>query len=88
MIVKKLSKEVRDKVICFGCSWIGNVADLAQNGTCPTCKYESDTLFGRLLTLGEMLDSEEETGYLNIRLDLFLKALFRLLDLELDKETK
>lgn len=86
---RKLSKmkKVFDKVICLGCGWIGNIAELSGHGACPECKYENGVSLWRLLTLREMLDSDEETGYMNVRLDLFLASLFRLLGLELNGET-
>jgi len=67
---------------------VGNVTDLAEYGTCPDCGYENGALPYRMLTLGEMLEGDEETSYMNVRLVLFLGALLRPLDLESTKETK
>lgn len=80
--MRKLSKKekVFDKVICLGCGWVGNSIDeLTYYGACPACGYESGTSPWRLQTLREMLGSSEEAGYMNVRLDLFLKAIFHLL---------
>lgn len=76
-------KKVFDKIICFGCGWTGSVAELLSGGICPMCKYESNIPpLWRLQTLREILDNDEETGYLDVRLDLFLKAVFHLLGVD------
>ena len=68
---------ILDVIVCPGCGWIGDMESL-NDGACPICDYENSLLPHRLLTLKEML--EDEWGeYGNVRMDLFLAALFRVL---------
>lgn len=76
--MRKLSKEGKDKIICLGCGWTGDIAELTEHGACPDCGCENGASPFRLLTLGEMLEDDEESGHTNVRLDLFLGTLFRL----------
>lgn len=64
-------------IICPGCGWIGAVEALNQEGGCPDCSYENGLEPYRLLTLAEMLNDAGE--YADIRMDLFLKSLFKFL---------
>lgn len=76
-------KKIFDKVVCIGCGWVGDSVDeLTCYGACPVCRYENGASPWRLLTLREMLDSDKETGYMNVRLDLFLGTLFRLMGVD------
>lgn len=81
-MMRKLSKETKDKNVCLGCGWTGSITELSEYGTCPVCKYENGAPPYRLLTLGEILDSDEEASYMNVRLDLFLKTVFHLLSID------
>ena len=42
--MRKLSKKLRDKAVCFGCGWTGSVDELSEYGACPICEYESGAL--------------------------------------------
>lgn len=66
-----------NKVVCPGCGWIGVAGELAAyRGACPVCCYENGVEPYRLLTLSEMLKSDTE--YADIRMDLFLASVFKL----------
>lgn len=65
-------------VVCPGCGWIGIIEDLSD-GCCPDCGYENNLPPQRLLALQEMLEDEQTNEYNDVRMDLFLAALFRVL---------
>lgn len=67
---------IDEVVICSGCGWTGTVETL-NRGDCPNCGQENNLEPNRLLTLSEMLEDDEEYG--RVRMDLFLKALFKWL---------
>lgn len=65
-----------DRIICPGCGWAGENKDL-KRGACPQCEYENGMPPNRLLTLEEIL--EDEVEYDEVRLDLFLSSVFRVI---------
>jgi len=64
---------ITEVIICPGCGWTGNESGLKE-GCCSVCEYENG--YNRLLTLSEMLE-EDELEYVDVRMDLFLSAVFR-----------
>jgi hypothetical protein len=81
-----MKKKVLDTVICPGCGWSGSVQQLSTDimvGSCPNCEYENGAEPYRLLTIEELIGTEfEDTEYHDVRFDLFLKSLFKLLEVE------
>lgn len=64
-------------IICPGCGWTGTTEMLGHWGDCPECDYENRLEPNRLLTLSEMV--ENNGRYNEVRMDLFLKSLFKFL---------
>ena len=83
MSVCKEKEMKNDTIICPGCGWIGDVDQLRAGKYpnevfCPDCGYENNAPpHYRLLTIGEMLYDDEE--YNNVRMDLFLQSLSRVI---------
>lgn len=71
-----MDNAVFDIIICPGCGWTGDIEDLSD-GACPDCSYENGLPPYHLLTLKEMLENEGE--YDDVKMDLFLVSLFRVL---------
>ena len=73
----RYEKKLTMTIICPGCGWLGTVDKLCL-GACPECEYENGAPPYRLLTLGEMLRITD-IEYINVRMDLFLASLFKLM---------
>ena len=67
--------KITEVIICPGCGWTGNKEGL-KDGCCPICEYHNGSPPCRLLTLSEML-VEDGLEYVDVRMDLFLSAIFR-----------
>ena len=74
--MREMDNTIFDVIVCPGCGWIGDMEGL-NDGACPECRYESGVSPYRLLTVKEML--EDELEYNDVRIDLFLASLFRIL---------
>ena len=59
-------------IVCPGCGWTSYM----RPTSCPDCDYESVTEPLGLLTLAEMI-VDDECEYGDVRMDLFLSAVFR-----------
>ncbi len=69
-----------DKIVCPGCGWTGEIVDL-KVGACPQCEYENGMPPNRLLTLTEIMETDE-SEYYDVRLDLFLTSVIRVIGFE------
>jgi len=87
----KISKKVLNTIICPGYGWTGitdelnNISDEPYEPflTCPSCRYQIGIEPWRLLTVRELLsDKMSYIDYDQVRFDLFLKSLFKLLEVE------
>ena len=76
--MREMDNTIFDVIVCPRCGWTGVIEDLFD-GICPECRYENGLPPYRLLTIKEMLEDEQISEYNDVRMDLFLASLFRIL---------